>query len=326
MSESWIKKEYAEIGGFLVYGIIATIVIPLFVGFSLGGFESSFVSGRPIQFGDFLLSYIIYYIFIVGALIGVSILKVRELILTERGEHPANQSKPEMFNVAIIHDPEQDGALYNLLEGQFKRNPMRWSLSPLRLFFGSLIVFGILGIIQSRLSFSFVGIPQQTLQQVTKLGSIIFSIEPPAFAETMLILFIFYCLLSVVGYFTSKFKWGKGAYYFGGFLMAIVVALGWVGLHLLIYGNLDSALIYTGIFGFTGCILTLLFGSAIPFYVFHATNNLFVALGKIYSGTQADIYLFSILAIFLIIVSWIGIELYNRKRRKKHQEKIIVPK
>jgi hypothetical protein len=285
MSDSWIKKEYAEIGGFIIYGIIATIILPLFVGFALGGFEESFVSGRAVQFGDFLLSYLIYYIFIVGALIGLPVLKMRELILTERGEHPANQSKPEMFNVAIIHDPAQDGALYNLLEGSFRKNPMRWTNNPFKLFFGSLIFFGIIGIMQSVYSFSFVGVPQQALQQVTKLGSIIFAIEPPAFAETLLILVVFSILLSVVGYFTSKWNLGKGAYYFGGVLMSFVVAILWVGLHLLVYGNLDSALIYTGIFGFTGCILTLLFGSFIPFYVFHLTNNLFVALGSVYSGT-----------------------------------------
>jgi len=319
--------EYAEIGAFVVYGIIATIVIPLFVGFSMGGFSESFVSGRPVQFGDFLLSYLIYYIFIVGALLGIPILKLREMILTKRGEHPANQKKPEMFNVAIIHDPVQDGALYHAFENAgFKKNPMRWSINPIRLILGSFIFFSIVGIFQSVYSLSFVGIPQQAFQQVTKVGSIVFSVEPPAFAETLLILFIFYCLLSVVGYFTSKWKLGKGAYYFGGVLMSILTSVGWMGLHKLIYGSSESALLYTGIFGFAGCILTLLFGSFVIFYIFHITNNLFIALGEVYSAVSEDIYLIAGLSLFLLTIAWIGTEISLYKRKKQNQEKIIVPK
>lgn len=331
MSEDRYKNhEYAEAGSFIVLGLILTIVIPLWVGFSLGGFAETFVAGRPIQFGDFLLSYLIYYIFIVCALIGIPVLKLREMVLTKAGEHPANQEEPEFFNVAIIHDPVQDGALYQLseeLKFTGKKNFMYWSRNGLRLLVVSILFFGILGIFESAYSFSFVGVPQQTLQQVTKLGAVFFSIEPPSFSETMLILFVFCCLLSVVGYFSSKFKWGKAGYYFGGVLMSFAVAGIWLGYHTLVYGNSAEAQQFTFFFGLSVCLLTLLFGSIIPAYISHVMNNLFVKLSEVFSGSNEDVILIAVLILLAILILWVGIEIAvhkYKKRREAYRE--IVPR
>src|SRR3990167_9225652 len=104
----WVKHEVKEITFYIIFGIIMTIIIPIFIGFTLKAFEESFVSGRPLQIGDFIVSFMIYYIMIFAGIIGLATLKIREMFITNKKEHPANQSKPSLIGVGIIHDPEQD--------------------------------------------------------------------------------------------------------------------------------------------------------------------------------------------------------------------------
>src|SRR3990167_6532638 len=297
--DEWIKHEVKEIIFYIVFGIVMTIIIPLFIGLALGGFEESLIEGRPIQFGDILFNYMIYYIMIFAGLIGLPALKVSEMIITNRGEHPANQSQPPLFGVSYIHDPEQDGFLYHVFEDlkkQFgwKKNYMSWRLSIPRMLILGTLIFATVGLVQSITHFNFVGIPQMPFQ-VTPATEVFFTAEPPAFAETTMLLFVFSLFMGFNGYFTSKYKWGKWAYFTLGILVCLIVGILWTGYHNAIYGHSDEKLFATFLFGFGGSAMTLLLGTFIWWYLWHFFNNIFSKLSEIFVAVSEDIVFFTII-------------------------------
>ena len=58
--DKWFKHEIKEITFFIIFGLFMAIIMPIFIGFAMGGFSESFISGRPLEFGDFLVSYMVY--------------------------------------------------------------------------------------------------------------------------------------------------------------------------------------------------------------------------------------------------------------------------
>lgn len=323
--DEYLKHEWKEIIFFIILGLLMTVIIPLYFGLGTGAWAESFVSGKALEFGDFLVTYLIYYIFIFGGLIGLAFMKIGEMQITSRKEHPANQSKPVLFGVAYIHDPEQDGLLYNIFDefkSKFKnKNPMAWSLSILRCLVLAIVVFAIVGLVQSATNFSFTGIPQSIEQQITPAAEVFFGAEPPAFAETTLMILIFSILMSILAYFNSKFGWGKWIYFLiGGLIICPLIGLGWMSYHFIVYGNSAAALFSTFLFGFLGSLLTLLFGTFIFWYVWHFMNNFFIKLSEVATSASEDIYLFTIIILGVIITAWVLTELAIRKRKKQELE------
>jgi len=310
--DKYVKQEILEITSFIIFGLVMAIIIPIFIGFALGGFAESFISGRPLQFGDFVVTYMIYYIMIVVALIGLPILKIREMIITSKGEHPANQSDPKLISVAYIHDPEQDGMFYNLTKGK----GMKWSLSMFRMFMIFGLFFGGVGIIQVLTNFSFVGIPQMPFQ-ITAFGEVFFSAEPPAFAETMMAIFVFSLLMGLNGWLSSKFRWGKIGYWTMGLLVCLVVGGLWMGYHSIVYGSSEKDLLATFIFGFGGSFLTLAFGSWIPWWSWHFFNNIFVKLSQLTTVLSEDVILFSGIIWLFVFISHVSAEFWLARRGKR---------
>lgn len=314
----FIKHEFKEITIYIIIGITATILLPIFLGFFLKGFEGSFVSGRPLQFGDFLVSYLVYYIMILAGLVGLPILKIREMIVTNKNEHPANQSKPDMFSVAYLHDPEQDGLLYNVFHGaglKNKENPMRWSLSIFRTFIIAIIIFGAFGLIQTIAQIAFVGVPQLPFQ-VSKVTEVLFTVEPPAFAETTLMIFVFSLLMGFNAWFTSKLKLRKVGYFSIGIFICLLIGFLWMGFHNIIYGNDEAKLFATFIFGAVGSFLTLLSGTFIFWYVWHFMNNLFVKLSQVATSNEDVIFVSSVILIMLIFTYITGEIIYQRMKKR----------
>lgn len=318
----YIQQEYLEITFFIIFGIIMTIIIPIFFGFVGTAFEESF-SGGGIEIGSILGTYIIYYILIVSALIGLPLLKIRELLLTQKGEHPGNQKNPKLVSVAYIHDPSQDGLLYNIgqeVKSDVGYNFMRWSIPIWRMFLIFSIIFIFVGIIQAITSFQFVGIPQIGFQ-VTPLAEIFFTAEPPAFAETMTMVFILSLLMGINGYFTSRFNLGKWVYFVIGIsIVSPLIGASWMGFHNIAYGNDEASLFATFIFGLVGSWLTILFGSFIPWYLWHFWNNFFVKASIVFESVSEDIIFFGFMGLILLIILWVGIELFIKRLRITPEE------
>lgn len=326
-SQDWIEHEVKEITFYIIFGITMAILLPIFLGFSLKGFEESFVSGRPLTFGDILVTYIIYYIMIIVGLIGLPVLKYREMILTKRGENVARQSKPSIFSVAILHDPEIDGLLYNLFSWMgFKgrKNPMHWSISMLRMFVIGTLIFGAVGLSQTVTSTQFTGIPQLAFQ-MTETMEVLFTAEPPAFAETTMMIFIFSLLMGLVAYLVSKLKLPIFLYWAIGLIMICpLMGLGWMSFHNIVYGNSEASLFATFLFGWIGSSITLIFGSWILWWCWHFWNNIFAKITEIVPRNE-DVIFISIVVWVLLFFSWIGVELAIRKYRKKEKEVIAEP-
>lgn len=327
-NQSWMKHEIKELTFFIIFGIIMAILLPIFLGFVLEGFSESFVTEKPLEFGSFLVTFIVYYIMILAGLIGLPVLKIREMFITARGEHPARQKNPSMFSVSYLHDPEIDGGIYNLfrfLGFRGKKNPMRWSLSMFRMFIIGTLVFGTLGLLQTvNPNAQFVGIPQLPFQ-VTETVEVLFTAEPPAFAETTMVLFVLSLLMGVNAWFCSKFKLPMGIYWFIAIMFICpIIGAGWMGFHNIVYGSSETALLATFVFGWFGATITILFGTWILWYTWHFWNNIFAKLRDVVPAHE-DIIAISIACLVLLLILWIIGELLLRKYRKKdpHQSVVI---
>jgi hypothetical protein len=315
-NDQWIKQEVKEITFLILFGIVMAILLPyLFFGLGTGAFEESFVQDRALLFSDILVGYIIYYVLIMAALIGLPILKVREMYVTDRGEHPATQSKPDAFSVAYIHDPSTDGLLYNLFDSIGMKNAMAWSLSMFRVMIISSLVFGAIGILQMSTQFSFVGVPQ-IQHQITPAAEVFFGAEPPAFSETITMILIFSLLMGFNAWFSSKLKLGKLGYFGIALLICILMGFGWMGIHSIVYGNSEAALMATFVFGSMGSLMTLLSGSWIPWWNWHFFNNLFFKLNDV-ATIKEDVMFIAIIIWTFALTLYIGGEIWWRSLKKK---------
>lgn len=323
--EGFIKHEGKEIGFYLFWGIFVTILLPLFLGFVRGGFEDSFIAGQPLLFGDILTTYLIYYIIITAGLIGLTTLKILELIYTKPGDDITAKGPIPVLTTAYMHDPEKDGALYRMFKAlgfSGKKNWMRWSVSMFRLFIYFTIIFGALGLVQTvNPSAQFVGIPQLPFQ-VTETIEVLFTAEPPAFAETTLMIFVLSILMGINRWFVNIFNFEsstrKGAFWFIALvIIAPLIGLLWMGWHNIVYGASDVALLATFIFGWLGATLTILMGSWIPWYVWHFWNNIFAKLREV---VPADTNIVAWIVAGLIILSigmFIGEVAWHRFKKNR---------
>lgn len=328
------KKEGLEIIFYITLGIVMAIIIPLVIGFGLRGFEESFVQGRPLSFGSLLTNYLIYFILILPAF-AVIIFPISNLILIKKGEHPATQQNPNfyrIFSVSLIHNPEQ-GALYTIFRKiglSRNQNYARWTLSIFRMFAIGTIIFVWLGI--ASLVFpqaQVIGIPGSVAQQVTPFMEVYFTAEPPAYAETGTMLFVFLLMMGSVSYFTSKFikdrKLAIFVYFVIGFLIICpVIGLLWSGFHNIVYAGSDQAKFATFVFGWLGSTLTLAFGSYIFWYLWHFWNNIFARLSDVVPSNEDAVFL-SILYITIFMVLYFGIEIYAWRRKHKKQNQLETP-
>ena len=330
--DEYIKHEGLEIGFYVVLGIIMSIILPLFVGFGLRGFSETFISGRPLVFGDILVTYLIYYILIVAALSAI-VFPIMNLLTIRRGEHPATQENPKwwrIFTVSLIHNPEK-GALYTLFRkiGMGRRkNIVRWTLSILNMMVVGTLVFGALGALSLTVpEAQIVGIPVGFQQQITPFTDVIFTAEPPAFSETGTMLFVFMLLMGIVAYFTARFGLGIAFFFAVGFIIiSPLIGFGWLGFHNIVYSASDQARFATFLFGWLGSSMTLAFGTFILWYLWHFWNNIFAKLREIAPANEDVVFIswlaWGILLFGYIVVSFI---VWRFGKKKKGLEGVPEP-
>lgn len=320
--KEYIRNEYKEIVFYIAFVVVFGILLPLTIGFGFEQFSDSFREGSVLKIGDLLTNYLIYYIMIVGALCLI-IFPIGALVTIRRGEHPATQ-KPvswfRIFTVSFIHHPE-NGLLYQLFDYlgfKGKMNLMRWSKSILRVFVIAMLIFGTLGIVQTiNPSFQVIDIPQSIQQQVTPIGQVIFTAEPASVGETMSMMFLFFLLLGINAYVCAKFGLGKVGFYTIALLFICPgVGLLWRGLHFIIYGSSEIALLASFVFGWVGSTLTLLFGTFIFWWAFHFNNNIFAKLNEIAPG-NADVIFISVIYLISLAFIWILFEVLIYKFKSK---------
>ena len=323
MSEqSYIRNEAKEIVLYLFLIVITALILPILAGLILKGFEESFVEGQALTFGSYLANFMIYTPMLIVALL-VVLFPLARILSLKRSEHPATAPNPSwfrIFTVSYIYNPEENGLLWYLSEElgfKEKRNFMRWSLNPLRVIIIAILIFGLYGIfLVSIPQLSISSVPQLQLQQVTVASEVTFSSFVPSGAENGVLLFIFMLLMGLNAWVVSSFKLGKTAFFSIGFFVCILMGLTWLSLHGLIYGNDESKLIGTFIFGFVGSLITWLTGILIFWWIWHISNNAFIKIQELIL-IKEDILFVSIIIWFVILIGWISIELAIRKKKAR---------
>lgn len=320
--EKYIRQEIKEILVYLFIGIFFVIILSIFGGLVLKGFEESFTSGK-IEIGTYLGSFLIYTPFLIGSLFLI-IFPIARLITIPEGTHPAEQTKPSWFtllSVSLIHAPEE-GALYKLFEGvglTGKSNPMNWSKSIFRCFIIGIIIFGGIGILQiSFPQLNVAGVPQPA-QQLSATSDIIFGASVPAFSENGILLFILFLLLGLDAYICSKFNLGTtGFFIIALIILSPILSIIWANFHSIVYGNSEARFFATLIFGFVGTAVTILTGTFIFFFLWHFFNNLFIKLSSSIA-IKEDLMLISIILWILLLVAYVAGEIYYQKFKSKRK-------
>lgn len=318
----YVQRQVMEIILYIFIGLVFTIILPLIGGFSLKGFEESF-SGA-IEVSSYLGQYLVYLFLIIGSLFLI-IFPICNLLFIRKGEHPATQPNPKwyrIFTVSYIFNPE-DGALWQLSEGLgLKKNFMKWSTNILRVIMICIIFFGIYGLlIVSSPNLSIAGVPHKLPQQLSTSSDIIFGSALPSFAENGVLCLILFFLLGIPAYFCAKLKDKKTAllvfFLLAIFIISPLVGLGWMSFHSIVYGNTEAGLFATFLFGTVGSILTISTGIFLFWFLWHFFNNLFLKLSETFIAVSEDIYLFTILALVILLALWVTIEIMVYRKKKK---------
>jgi hypothetical protein len=257
-------------------------------------------------------------------------MSMRELIIYGQGD-PIISNRNAFFSIIIGHDPQEDGALFRFLN--WTKFPIllkvsKWLSNPVRIGIISILIFGILGIWSSTSGTFFSGIPP-TQFQVTPTVQTIFASEPASTGENGVFIFLLFSVeLSLLLFFLKKLipnnKNLRVVVYFvlALTLMSLFLGAQWMSYHYLRYGTDDAKLLATFIFGSLGAFLTVFFGTFIPFYVWHFTNNAFLKISEIITINESVVVLTGLLY-FLLLILWISIEVIIfviKKKIKKRRE------
>ncbi len=327
MGDKYIRNEIKEIIIYLFIGLMATIVIPIFAGLSLRGFEESFESGI-IAISSYLGTFLIYVFFIIGSLF-VIIYPLASLLTIRKGEHPATQENPtwfRIFTVSYIFNPE-NGALWKLSEAiglKGDKNIMRWSKKILRVFIVAIIIFGFLGVAQVlNPALNVVGVPEQAVgvaQQIGVASDITFGAGVPSFSENGMMFLVFLLLEGIIAYVTAKFIKDKKLALLTFFVASLLIiapfmGLLWMSIHSIVYGNSEASLFATFLFGYIGTTMTILTGVFVFWFIWHFMNNLFIKITDLASTNEDIIFIASILLLGTLGI-WLGIEFWLWKIRK----------
>ena len=299
-TEKIIWHEITELASLLIYGMIV-IAISLFVGFRLGGFETS--SLTEIFSDPFFNKVLIYStLFLIAGVIGVIALKIINIV--------QNRKDGKAIIQAMIHDPSQ-GFLYGYLYEKNNIKLFRWTGSFWRVFFLFLLIFAIFGLIGSSKNTFLTGTPQITFQ-VTEFAKGFYAIEPASTGETLFILaFPMFLILSFFKWLQYKLKFSDGAYWFIVILLVpLMMGSIWQQFHTLRYGNSEVSLFATFIFGYLSTLFLLFFGILLIPILFHQNNNFFA---HITDSFGIEKILFFVIAYILILAGINALIWFNKK-------------
>jgi hypothetical protein len=333
--ESYAVRKIMVLTGFIIFGIVMSIGIPLFLGFAAKGFEGGFT-------GEFMSKYVFYYGLVFASILIIISLTVREIILSYKNKNVENFRRVTPFSTVILHDPMEDGLLGTLAKKTSKdenkkswfEKAVRWITSPVRLFLLSVIIFSIVGLGSGLTNTFFVKAPNVEMQ-ATETAQIYFSAEPASFGETMFHIALLALQYGLLLYFCRRINLSFAVFLMLALLILPVVGgLEWMAMHILRYGARETDLVTTFIFGYVGYDLTIASGSFIPWYVWHFDNNMFRkmfcytmdASGKCTSQIASDekITIITIAVLTLILIAWISVEILIAKSKKKAPETVDI--
>lgn len=325
MSESRIKRGVIEIV-FYVFLHIFAIALGTFAGFALTGFEASFFENL-IQLSTYLGTQTLYLpFFIIG--LGLVIFPIVNMLFIQKEEYPPTQKGisglTRSFSVSYLFNPEQ--SFFGYISKKIGNlEYYNWATNIMRVLFVATLIFLLFGIFQSFFpQLSIAGVPPK-LQQITTESDIVFGSVLPTFAEGSILLFFLFIFLGVNAILVYALhtrgilnRDGAILTYFmlAIFIIAPIIALGWMQYHTIVYGNSAVAQFATFLFALISAELTILTGIFFYFYLFHLINNLVLKLLEIKAQELVAIYLSG--AFFIILIIYILFEIYQRRKLRSY--------
>ena len=198
---------------------------------------------------------------------------------------------------AILHDP--DKSLIGLYVPTIAKK-----MSITTVIFVSFLIFSILGLYSVTQNTFYTGVPQFVLpaQQITTTSELLLAAEPAAGSET-LIATIPASLLIMWVYW--KLKLGQidkttATLYLLTVVIPAIVGF-WTLLHLAVYGANDTQILGTAFFGFVGAISYVVFGTFIPWYIFHVINNILFVANNLFADELTIIAMGTVIGIVIIL-------------------------
>jgi hypothetical protein len=193
-----------------------------------------------------------------------------------------------------------------------------WMKNPFKVLLLSLILFSVMGLYVAFTKQSFIGVGR--LSQAFTVGdNLIFSTLLVAISENLGS--AFWLALAVFGlrFYARKHNWVKGNFGVSMYVTSIVIFLVYGILnHYSRYGGSDVAITSVAIFWTIGGILTMLFGSFLPFLIMHMANNFFLDISTAFSSDIVIIWtLFAIMGL-------IGLFVWVSMKSKKKEEFVTV--
>jgi hypothetical protein len=321
------KRTIVEIVFYVFVIGLFGVILPIFGGFALSGFQESFFVD-VVEISSYLGTFLIYIPLILGALI-LPIFTIMNMIFIRKGEHPASQDNPgwlRIFTVSYIFNPE-DSFLWYIAERLKEKVTVKWSTNIIRVIFISILLFGILGFFMTfnpQLAVS--GVPQ-TAQQISTASDVIFGAGIPSIAENGSLLIILSILSGIVAYLTAKFiknKEIRKPVFFTTALIFIAPLMGWIWMsfHRVVYGNSEASLLATFIFGWLGATLIILTGIFLFWFFWHLINNLVIKLLEV-TPIGSDLAVIIGLIWFGILIVYIALEIFWARKRKKNKETLL---
>jgi hypothetical protein len=216
------------------------------------------------------------------------------------------------FANSFIFDPDQ-GVLPNEPIIRFNRS-FFWTFI---LFFNLTAAIGL----GSAYSNTFFLATPQVIQQITEASKLILETEPAALAETMVFVgFLVPLLVGLVKYSVDRERTLGNVLIFA----AVPVIIGLIGVteHLLVYGEQQTALVFTFLFWTISAYLTLITGSFLAAYIWHFNNNFYVEANRLFANDQ--VFLVWIISMILINVLLIGTRVLLSRRQQKRLEVVSV--
>ena len=270
---------------------VVLITLGVFMTQSIGLFKGGLSESARWQY------FIYYIIFPSAALVGIISLFIMELVII-KGDNLYGNS-------LAFNDSGSDIHLSKYFD---------FMKSPFKLFFISIILFGILGIYISVSEQSFIGVGSLP-QQFTATDNLIFSTLLVTISENLGVAFWFALTIFGLRWAARKYNWSRGGFIFSLYISSLITFLiyGLVN-HFSRYGGSDISLQSVGMFWILGGILTMITGSFIPFWVAHMSNNFFLDLRQILSNEQ--IITFVIIFEIILIIIFAFIQLKSRKKEE----------